>query len=393
MMKQGERSPDVKMTTPAVEHRRNIPLLNLQAQHESLRVEILAELIRVADSQIFILGDDVKALELDIARYCSTRFAIGCGSGSDALFLALLAAGIGAGDKVLTSPYTFFATVGAICRLGATPVFADIEPDTFNLDPEKLCEALNAHSTVKAIIPVHLFGGCADMDPILTAARERGIFVIEDAAQSIGAEYNRARAGSMGHIGCFSFYPSKNLGAYGDGGMLTTDNPVLAEKLTALRVHGSKQKYYHEWIGINSRLDTLQAAILRVKLRHLDSWTTGRQRNAEMYRQTLNDRKTPVVFPCQKSYQTRHVYNQFVIRGERRDELRAFLSACGIGTDVYYPLPLHMQSCFAHLGYREGDFPVSEQLARSSLALPIFPELAPEDIHYACEAITDFYAG
>jgi len=376
-------------TTPG--DRRSIPLLDLRAQHESLREEIMAELTRVVDSQIFILGENVKALESELAQYCSTRFAIGCASGSDALFLALLAAEIGPGDQVLTTPYTFFSTVGAICRIGAAPVLADIEPDTFNLDVERVREALHRHPDVKAIIPVHLFGGCADMDPLLIYSKQHGIFVIEDAAQSIGAEYKGIRAGSMGDIGCFSFYPSKNLGGYGDGGMLTTNNTELGEKLAALRVHGSKQKYHHDWIGINSRLDALQAAVLRVKLKHLDTWTAGRQQNAQLYRRTFADLGTPIALPAQTPYQNRHVYNQFVIRGERRDELRRFLSTRGIGTDVYYPLPLHMQPCFAYLGYKEGDFPVSEALARTSLALPIFPELTRDDIYYVCTAVNDFY--
>jgi dTDP-4-amino-4,6-dideoxygalactose transaminase len=379
------------MTAAAPVATRQVPLLDLQAQHRSIREEVLAEITRVVDSQKFILGDDVKALEGEIAAYCSAKFAIGCASGSDALFLALLAGGIGPGDKVLTTPYTFFATVGAICRAGATPVFADIEPDTFNISADLVKSALARHPEIRAIIPVHLFGACADMDPICAMAAERGILVIEDAAQSIGSEYKGRRAGSIGDIGCFSFFPSKNLGAYGDGGILTTNNPALAEKLAAMRVHGSKKKYYHEWIGVNSRLDALQAAILRIKLRRLDEWTEGRQRNADIYRETLRGLDVPVTLPAPTPYQNRHIYNQFVICGEHRDELQAYLKQNGIGTEVYYPLPMHIQTCFAHLGYTAGDFPVSERLAKESLALPVYPELAPDDIAYVCTVIQSFY--
>jgi dTDP-4-amino-4,6-dideoxygalactose transaminase len=298
---------------------------------------------------------------------------------------------IGPGDKVITTPYTFFATVGAICRLGATPVLADIESDTFNLDVAKVGEALAKHPGVRAIIPVHLFGACVDMDPLCALAAEQGITVIEDAAQSIGSEYNGHRAGSLGHMGCFSFFPSKNLGAYGDGGMLTTNDDALAEKLRALRVHGTKRKYYHDWVGVNSRLDALQAAVLSVKLRHLDSWTEGRQRNANLYRKIICDLRIPVAVPVEKPYQSRHIYNQFVIVGERRNELQAYLKEHGIGTEVYYPLPMHMQTCFLNLGYQAGDFPVSERLANESLALPVYPELEPEDIEYVCHTIKHFY--
>jgi dTDP-4-amino-4,6-dideoxygalactose transaminase len=367
-------------------------MLDLQAQHRAIRDETIAEVVRVIDSQKFILGDDVKALESDVASYCCTPYAIGCASGSDALFLALLAAEIGPGDKVLTTPYTFFATVGAICRAGATPIFADVDPDTFNLDPLNIIETLKIHPEVRAIIPVHLFGGCADMDPICATAEERGIIVIEDAAQSLGSEYKQARAGSIGHIGCFSFFPSKNLGAYGDGGMLSTRDPILAERLFALRVHGAKRKYYHDWIGVNSRLDALQAAVLRVKLRYLDQWTAARQNNVALYAEMLGATEVPIVLPKGQPYQTRHIYNQFVICGERRNELQAFLKERGVGTEVYYPVPMHLQTCFLHLGYRRGDFPVSERLAETSLALPVYPELTPEDIAYVCSGIRAFYS-
>jgi dTDP-4-amino-4,6-dideoxygalactose transaminase len=370
---------------------RNVPLLDLKAQHRTIREEVLAEVTRVIDSQKFIMGDDVRALESDIAAYCSARHAIGCASGSDALLLALMALDIGPGDKVITTPYTFFATVGAVRRLGATPVLADIEADTFNLDIAKVAEALHRHPQTRAIIPVHLFGACVDMDPLCSLAAEKQIAIIEDAAQSIGSEYKNRRAGSIGQIGCFSFFPSKNLGAFGDGGMLTTNDDTLAEKLKALRVHGTKRKYYHDWVGANSRLDALQAAVLRVKLQHLDSWTERRRKNADLYRRLLGELRVPVAVPVEKPYQSRHIYNQFVIVGERRDELQAYLKDRGIGTEVYYPLPMHLQTCFSDLGYQAGDFPVSERLARESLALPIYPELEPEDIEYVAEALKDFY--
>jgi len=351
----------------------------------------LKEIVRVVDSQKFILGEEVRQFESEMAPYCSTRFAVGCASGSDALLLALLALDIGPGDEVLTTPYTFFATAGAISRAGATPVFADVEEGTFNIDVNRMREALEAHPRVRAIIPVHLFGGCADMDPICEMAASREIPVIEDAAQSIGSEYKGRRAGSVGRIGCFSFFPSKNLGGYGDGGMLTTDDAKLAERLTALRVHGRTGKYFHEWIGVNSRLDALQAAVLRVKFRYLDGWSAGRQRNADRYRTRLAESGAPVVPTTPAAYQTRHVYNQFVIRGADRDGLQAHLKSRGIGSEIYYPLPLHLQPCFSALGYRKGDFPVSEKLALESLALPVHSELTAEDIDFVCESVAGFY--
>ena len=368
---------------------KNVPLLDLRAQHRQIRDEVVAEIVRVVDSQKFILGEDVQKLEEEVAEYCGTKYAIGCASGSDALFLALMALEIGPGDEVLTTPYTFFATAGAISRIGATPIFADVEERTFNLDIEQVAKVLDRHPKVRAMIPVHLFGGCADMDPLCAMSAERGISVIEDAAQSIGSEYNHRPAGSIGHLGAFSFFPSKNLGGYGDGGMITTDDATLAGRLTALRVHGRTGKYFHEWIGINSRLDALQAAALRVKFRYLDGWTTGRQENADRYRAALAD--LPVIAADPVDYQTRHVYNQFVIRGPERDALQAHLKASGIGSEVYYPLPLHLQPCYADLGYRKGDFPVSEKLAAESLALPVHAELAEDDIDYVCDSIRSFY--
>jgi dTDP-4-amino-4,6-dideoxygalactose transaminase len=368
---------------------KQIPLLDLKAQHKTIREEVLAELVRVVDSQRFILGDEVKKFETEIAAYCGTKFAVGCASGSDALILALMALDIGPGDEVLTTPYTFFATAGAISRVGAVPVFVDVEEDTFNLDTGQMEYILASHPKVKAIMPVHLFGACADMDPIVKMADERGIPVIEDAAQAIGAEYKGRRAGSIGRIGAFSFFPSKNLGGYGDGGMVTTDDASLADRLSALRVHGRTGKYFHQWIGVNSRLDALQAALLAVKFRYLDGWTAGRQKNADRYRTLLAS--APVILPQPRDYQTRHVYNQFAIRSARRDELQSHLKSCGIGSEVYYPLPLHLQPCYSDLGYQKGDFPVSEKLAEESLALPIHAELTVEDIDYVSDAIRSFH--
>ena len=370
---------------------KQVPLLDLRAQHQGIRDEVLAEIVRVVDSQKFIMGEDVQKLEAEIASYCQAKHAIGCASGSDALALALMALEIGRGDEVLTTPYSFFATAGAISRVGATPVFMDVEESTFNIDAGRVAEMLASRPRIRAIIPVHLFGGCADMDPICAAAAQRGIPVIEDAAQSIGSEYKGRRAGSIGHIGCFSFFPSKNLGCYGDGGMLSTNDAPLAARLAALRVHGGTRKYLHQWIGINSRLDALQAAVLRVKLRHLDDWSAGRQRNAERYRAQFSKLSVPVIPAVPASYQTRHIYNQFVIRCSRRDALQAFLKQQGIGSEVYYPLPLHLQPCYADLGYKQGDFPVSEKLAAESLALPIYGELVADDIDHVCETIRSFY--
>lgn len=346
---------------------------------------------RVLETQQFILGPDIAALEKEIAAYCGARFAVACASGSDALLLALLALDIQPGDEVLTTPYSFFATAGYIVRAGARPVFADIDPATFALDPAAVRRALDRHPRVRAILPVHLYGSCADMTALNAIAGERGIPLIEDAAQAIGAEWEGRRAGSLGAIGCFSFFPTKNLGAGGDGGILTTDDGSLAERLRSLRVHGSRVKYHHEYIGLNSRLDSMQAAILRVKLRHLDSWTAARQRHAAYYRRRFAELQLPVQTQFQPPAATRHVYNQFVIRTPHRDRLRAHLQDCGIGTEIYYPVPLHLQDCFRYLGYGAGDFPCSEQAAASSLALPVFPELNARQLAAVCSAIQAFF--
>jgi len=370
---------------------RQIPLLDLRAQHAMIRDEVVPALMRVVESQQFILGEEVDRLEQEIASYSSTKYAVGCGSGTDALLLAMMALDVRPGDEVLTVPFTFFATAGAICTLGAKPVFVDIEPATFNMDMNRVEDALKANPRVRAVIPVHLFGGCADMDALDTLTRSRGIHVIEDAAQSIGAEYHGRRAGSLGDIGCLSFYPTKNLGGYGEGGMMTTNDKTVADRLKALRIHGRTGKYVHQWIGINSRLDALQAAVLRVKFRHLDSWSARRQQNADLYRRLLSQAGIPVSAPKPTPYQTRHIYNQFVIRCAERDCLQAFLRERGIGSEVYYPLSLHQQECFAWLGYHAGDFPVSENTASEVLALPVNPGVSAEDIEYVCESIVAYY--
>jgi len=370
---------------------KRIPLLDLEAQHRPLRDELLRAMARVMDSQHFIMGSEVKQLEQEIAAYTGVSRGVSCASGSDALYLALLAAGVGPGDVVLTTPFSFFATAGSISRTGAKPVFVDIQADTYNLDPELLAEEVKKHQRVKAIMPVHLFGACADMDPILKIASDCGAVVIEDGAQSIGAEYKGRKAQSIGDIGCISFFPSKNLGGFGDGGMVLTNNAEMADKMAALRLHGTTKKYYHPYLGTNSRLDTLQAAILLVKLPHLDSWSAGRARNAAKYRTILGAASLPVGLPVEAPYQTRHVYNQFVIRCPRRDELKAYLQQLGVGTEIYYPLSLHLQPCYADLGYAEGSMPVSERASKEVLALPVHADLAEEDVAYICELIQSFY--
>jgi len=368
-----------------------VPLLDLTEQNQLLRAEIEAALGRVLDTNAFILGGEVKALEDELAAYCGTKYAIGCASGSDALLLALMALDVKAGDEVITTPYSFFATVSAITRLGATPVFVDIDPLTYNLDVAQIESKITERT--KAIQPVHLYGQCADMAELRKVAAKHGIPLVEDAAQAIGAEENGVRAGAMSEIGCFSFYPSKNLGGMGDGGFMTTDDDELAERLFALRVHGSKERYYHKWVGLNSRLDGFQGAVLRVKLPYLDSWSNKRKANADLYRELFTDAglTEQVGLPYERE-NVRHIYNQFVVRVPgKRDELRAFLTEKGIGTDIYYPVSLHMQECFEYVGYKEGDLPESEKASRETLALPIYPELRPEQLEYVVESIARFY--
>jgi dTDP-4-amino-4,6-dideoxygalactose transaminase len=367
-----------------------VPLLDLTEQNQSLRPEIEAALGRVLDTNGFILGAEVAALEKELAVYCGTKHAIGCASGTDALLLALMAFDIGAGDEVITTPYSFFATVSAVTRLGATPVFVDIDPKTYNLDVSQI-EAKITERT-KAIQPVHLYGQCAEMSELRKIGEKHGVPLVEDAAQAIGAEEFGVRAGAMSEIGCFSFYPSKNLGGMGDGGFMTTDSDELAHKLLALRVHGSFERYYHKWVGLNSRLDGFQGAVLRVKLPHLDAWSDKRKENADLYRQLFTDAglTEQIELPFERE-NVRHIYNQFVIRvPERRDELKRFLAENEIGTDVYYPVSLHLQECFEYLGYKAGDFPESERASRETLALPIFPELKREQQEFVVEKIAEF---
>jgi dTDP-4-amino-4,6-dideoxygalactose transaminase len=378
--------------TPSQTQMTKVPLLDLQAQYETIRDEVRRAVDRVFDSQQFVLGAEVQALEEEIARYSQTKFAIGCASGSDAVLLALMTCGVGAGDEVITTPFSFFATAGAITRLGARPVFVDIDERTFNLNPSLVEAALTERT--KAIMPVHLYGQCAEMNPLIELSQPRGIPIIEDAAQAIGAEDRGRRAGSMGTIGCFSFYPSKNLGGAGDGGMLVTNDLDHGRRLHMLRVHGEETKYHHKLVGINSRLDALQAAVLRVKLPHLDAWSTERQRKAQQYELMLVDAglSEQIEAPFVRN-NTRHIFHQFVVRvrGGIRDALREHLRECGVGTDVYYPVPLHLQECFAYLGYKEGDFPIAEQAAKETLALPVYPELTDEQQDYVVSAIGEFF--
>jgi dTDP-4-amino-4,6-dideoxygalactose transaminase len=368
-----------------------VPLLDLCEQNQILRPQIEAALGAVLDTNAFILGAEVKALQDELAAYCGTKYAIGCASGSDALLLALMALDVGKGDEVITTPYSFFATASAITRLGAVPVFVDIDPLTFNLDISQVEARINERT--KAVQPVHLYGQCADMKALRAICSEHSIPIVEDAAQAIGAEENGKRAGAMSEIGCFSFYPSKNLGGMGDGGFMTTDDDDLAEKLFALRVHGSKERYYHKWVGLNSRLDGFQGAILRVKLPFLDGWSDKRKANADRYRMLFTDAGLTgqISLPFERE-NVRHIYNQFVVRvPNQRDELRAYLKEKEIGTDIYYPVPLHLQECFKYVGYKAGDLPESEKAAERTLALPIYPELRREQQEYVVEKIAEFF--
>ncbi|MDJ0927445.1 MAG: DegT/DnrJ/EryC1/StrS family aminotransferase [Gammaproteobacteria bacterium] len=381
-----------------------VPLLDLQAQYGSLEKEVMAEIKEVIDSQRFIMGPKVTALEESIAAYCQCEFGIGVSSGTDALLIALMALEIGPGDEVITTPYTFFATGGCIARVGARPIFCDIDPVSYNISPTGISSWIESNTdeengrlvnrstggTVKALMPVHLFGQTADMGPILELAQRYDLRVIEDAAQAIGAEYtDGSRAGSMGDIGCFSFFPSKNLGAFGDGGMCTTKDADIAERLRVLRAHGSKPKYYHALIGGNFRLDALQAAILSVKLKYLDRWTEGRQKNATYYDAALSEIPGVLTTPSRTTGQ-RHIYNQYVMRVRDRDGLREHLSAANIGNEVYYPVPLHMQQCFSSLGYQPEDCPESARAARETIAIPIYPELDDDQKSSVVTALADY---
>lgn len=380
---------------------RAVPLLDLKAQYATISEEVRDAIERVLESQQFILGPEVEALEREIAEYSRCSLGIGVSSGTDALLVALMAIDLKPGDEVITTPYTFFATAGAIARLGGKPILIDIEPLTYNIDPARIEGAIT--SRTRAIIPVHLYGQMADMDPIMEIAERRGLCVIEDAAQAIGSEYKGLRAGSIGHIGCFSFFPSKNLGGIGDGGMVTSNDAELAHRLKLLRNHGYSPKYYNKVVGGNFRLDAIQAAVLRVKLRYLDQWTEARQGNAAAYRDLFGEASLAVtldefsdgspglVLPFE-SQNVRHIYNQFVIRSHRRDELMNYLKERQIGTEVYYPVPMHLQECFADLGYVKGDFLASESAGDQTLALPIYPELTAEDLSTVAYAIAEFLA-
>jgi dTDP-4-amino-4,6-dideoxygalactose transaminase len=385
----------------------NVPLLDLKAQFAQIRAEVMPLIDQVCSSQQFILGEHVRGLEEEVARYCGAPFGIGVSSGTDALLLALMTLGIGAGDEVLTSPFTFFATAGTIARAGARPLFCDIEPHTFNISPsavqtfiERECMASGdglvnrtTGGRIKAIMPVHLYGQSADMDPLMEIARRHRLKVIEDAAQAIGTEYkNGARVGSIGDIGCFSFFPSKNLGAFGDAGLCTTHDAELAERMRVLRVHGGKPKYFHALIGGNFRIDELQAAVLRVKLKYLDGWTQARQRNAAFYDRAfaaaaLGTRVvTPPALPGQ-----RHIFNQYVVRVHQRDALKKFLAERSIGTEIYYPVPLDRQECFAYLGLEPGAYPESDRAAGETLALPVYPELTEQQLGAVVASVAEFF--
>jgi dTDP-4-amino-4,6-dideoxygalactose transaminase len=370
--------------------RAHIPFLDLKAQFGEIRDEVLDAVTRVLESQHFILGPEVEALEREIADYVGVEFAIGCASGSDALLLAQMAIGIESEDEVITTPFIFGATAGSIARLKARPVFVDIHPDTFNFDERQLEAAITLRS--RAIMPVHLFGLPANMDVVLEIARKHHLAVIEDAAQAIGARWKDKRIGSLGTCCCFSFFPSKNLGGVGDGGMITTNDPQLAQRLRTLRVHGARKKYRYELLGINSRIDALQAAVLRVKLRYLDGWTDGRRRNAETYRELFTEYHLTeqLTLPCAPKAGF-HVYNQFAIRAPRRDALREYLREQGISTEVYYPSPLHVEPAFAYLGYRSGDFPNAEAACREVLSIPIYPELTVDQQRAVVATISRFY--
>ena len=369
----------------------NVPLLDLKAQYRTIKPDIMAAIEAVCDEQGFILGPRVVELEQALAKYIGAGHAVGCASGTDAILLALMAVGVGPGDEVITAPFTFFATAGSISRLGARPVFVDIKPDTFNIDPGLIEQKITART--KAIVPVHLFGQCAEMKAINEIATRKHVRVIEDAAQAIGAAQDGRQAGVLGDAGCFSFFPSKNLGGFGDGGAVTTNDKGLSEAVAMLRVHGSKVKYVHEKVGFNSRLDALQAAVLMVKLKHLDRWAEGRQKNAKRYEQLFADAKVSdrVTLPRTDKGNV-HVYNQFTIRAHKRDELRTYLKDNGIGTEVYYPIPLHLQGCYRDLGHQKGAFPVSEKAAEEVLALPIYAELTDDQLAYVVATIKEFYS-
>jgi dTDP-4-amino-4,6-dideoxygalactose transaminase len=363
----------------------NVPLLDLKAQYANLKTEIDGAVRSVMESTRFIGGPEVSGLEEEVARYSQCAYGIGCASGTDALLLALRALNIGPGDEVITTAYSFFASAGVIANVGALPVFVDIDPRTYNIDPHRLEAAITP--VTKAVIAVHLYGQCCDLTAVKAVCDKHQIYLIEDAAQAIGSEWEGRRAGSIGDFGCFSFFPSKNLGGAGDGGMIVCQDASLADRARLLREHGSKPKYYHSIVGTNSRLDALQAAILRVKLRHLDRWSEARSKNADLYDRLLEGSRVGRPY---RDPRTRHIYNQYVLRVPERDALRQNLTERGIGTEVYYPVPLHLQKCFATLGYKEGDMPQSEAAAKETVALPIYPELTEEQIRYVAANVREF---
>jgi len=379
-----------------------VPLLDLKAQYAAIKAEVDASVAEVMESQQFILGPQVQKCEQAIAQYSGCACGVGVTSGTDALLICLMAEGIGPGDEVITSPYTFFATAGSVARVGAKPVFVDIDPASYNLDPAQIESKITPHT--RAIIPVHLYGQMADMDAVMQVAEKHRLVVIEDAAQAIGAEYKGRRAGSIGHYGCFSFFPSKNLGAAGDGGMVVTQDARQAENLIRLRNHGSQPKYYHKVIGGNFRLDSLQAAVVLAKLPHLDNWTAARQHNADRYNRLFRAAGLEITDQSQfspkrhsspglilpKVVTGRHIFNQYVVRTARRDQLKTALQEKGVGTEIYYPLPLHLQECFSYLGYRPGAFPESESAAAETLALPVYPELSEQQAQYVVQCIAEF---
>ena len=388
----------------------NVPLLDLQAQYATIKDEVRAAVDDVFESQRFVLGTNVSTLETEIAEFCGVPFAVGVASGTDALLLSLKALGVGPGDSVVTVPFTFFATAGAIVNLGARPIFIDIEESGYNMDPEKLSAFLtrectfnlntqktthkSSNTTIKAIVPVHLYGQCADMDEILTIAQRHNLPVVEDACQAIGATYKNRKAGAMGDLGCFSFFPSKNLGGAGDGGIVVSSNQQLAERVRLLRTHGAHSGYYHDIVGFNSRLDELQAAVLRVKLPHLPQWSEARRQNAMKYgRDFLAADLRSLVTPPAILPDRSHIFHQYVIRCDRRDELHAHLKAVGVGTAIYYPLSLHEQECFRYLGYQAGGFSCSRIASKETLALPVYPELTDEQRNYVVNSIAAFYRG
>jgi dTDP-4-amino-4,6-dideoxygalactose transaminase len=389
-------SPPVTQQSAGMHNR--IPQLDLSRQYELIRHDVLSAIERVCATQQFVLGGEVTALEQEISAFLSVKETVGCASGTEALWLALVACDVKAGDLVATTPFSFFASASAIVRTGARPVFIDVEPGTLNISAEALARQLSRGTAIRAVLPVHLYGQCADMERLQELCGKHHLALVEDAAQAFGAAWGGTSAGSWGDAAAFSFYPTKNLSAYGDAGCVTTDNKATAERMRRLRNHGSRERYFHEEIGWNGRLDAIQAAVLRVKLKHIEHWNGARRERAGTYERLLTkagllgDMKKPApLHLLETASEATHIYHQFVIRAQRRDQLRAFLADRGVGSEIYYPLPLHLQKCFAYLGYAEGDFPEAERAAREVLALPMFPELKEDEQEYVVDSIADFY--